>query len=360
MAFRFIGTAFWSTNLRIKGVFKLTYIIPVYNSADCVIACLEGIYSLPFNENGFEVIVVDDCSTDNTLDALNDYASKHSNMVVLHQEVNQRQGAARNRGIDIAKGEYIAFCDADDTIVADGVMNALKAVSETKADICYFDFEYETSDGAWQVFEMPKETRNTILAASDYLNIYYTCYYNAPWRNLYRTDFLRKTGVRFVEGVRWEDCDWTVKVYAQAKNIQFVDGVGYRYAFNEKSVSKQRSVKAMSERVYAGLRLIKLGDEVREQMPSLSKTLSNEGKNYYVDDTIRLRNLTKYSSKQCAELVENIGKDHLDALAHYSWPAWDSFFINRRHLSGFFLLFACPLAGVGRKIVNTLRTIRKR
>ena len=74
------------------------------------------------------MIVVDDCSTDNTLDALNDYASKHSNMVVLHQEVNQRQGAARNRGIDVAKGEYIAFCDADDTIVANGVMNALRAV----------------------------------------------------------------------------------------------------------------------------------------------------------------------------------------------------------------------------------------
>ena len=338
----------------------LSYIIPVYNGRRCINFCLDSIYSLPLQEEELEVIVVDDCSTDNTLEILNEYASRHSNMFVLQQEVNQRQGVARNKGIDVAKGEYIAFCDADDKIVADGVMKALKAVSETKADICYFDFEYETSDGAWRLFEMPKETRNTILSASDYLNDYYTCYYNAPWRNLYRTDFLRKTGVRFVEGVRWEDCDWTVKVYAQAKSIQFVDGIGYRYAFNEKSVSKQRSVKAMSERVYAGLRLIKLGDEVREQMPSLSKTISDEGKNYYVDNTIRLRNLTKYSSKQCAELVENIGKDHLEALAHYSWPAWDSFFINRRHLSSFFLLFACPLARVGRKIVNTLRAIRKR
>lgn len=338
----------------------ISIIVPMYNASNTIVRCLDSINILPLKKEELEVIIVDDCSTDNTLEILNEYASQHSNMVVLHQEVNQRQGAARNRGIDIAKGEYIAFCDSDDTIVADGVMNALKAVSETKADICYFDFEYETSDGAWQLFEMPKETRNTILSASDYLNNYYTCYYNAPWRNLYRVDFLRKTGVRFVEGVRWEDCDWTVKVYAQAKNIQFVDGVGYRYAFNEKSVSKQRSVKAMSERVYAGLRLIKLGDEVREQMPSLSKTISDEGKNYYVDNTIRLRNLTKYSSKQCAELVENIGKDHLEALAHYSWPAWDSFFINRRHLSSFFLLFSCPLARVGRKIVNTLRAIRKK
>ena len=338
----------------------ISIIVPMHNASNTIVRCLDSINILPLKKEELEVIIVDDCSTDNTLEILDEYASRHSNMVVLHQDVNNRQGAARNRGITVANGEYIAFCDADDMIVVDGVMNALKAVSETKADICYFDFEYETSDGAWQVFEMPKETRNTILSASDYLNNYYTCYYNAPWRNLYRTDFLRKTGVRFVEGVRWEDCDWTVKVYAQAKTIQFVDGVGYRYAFNEKSVSKQRSVKAMSERVYAGLRLIKLGDEVREQMLSLSKTISDEGKNYYVDDTIRLRNLTKYSSKQCIELVENIGEDHLNALAHYSWPAWDSFFINRRHLSRFFLLFACPLAGVGRKIVNAFRVSRKR
>lgn len=338
----------------------LSYIIPVFNGGKCISFCLDSIYSLPLHEDEYEVIVVDDCSTDYTMQVLRDYASKHPNMIVLHQEVNQRQGAARNRGIDVAKGEYIAFCDADDTIVAEGVMNALKAVSETKADICYFDFEYEQPAGEWHFWKMPEETRNAIMSSTEYLEKYYTCLYNGPCRNLYRIDLLRSTGIRFVEGVRWEDCDWTVKVYAQAKTIQFVDGVGYRYAFNEKSVSKQRSVKAMSERVYAGLRLIKLGDEVREQMPSLSKTISDEGKNYYVNDTIRLRNLTKYSSKQCAELIENIGDDHLNALARYSWPAWDSFFINHSHLSKLILLFACPLAGVGRKIVNTLRTIRKR
>ncbi len=338
----------------------LSYIIPVYNGKRCISLCLDSIYSLPLQEDEFEVIVVDDCSTDNTFEVLDEYASRHSNMVVLHQEVNQRQGAARNRGIAVANGEYIAFCDADDTIVVDGVMNALKAVSETKADICYFDFEFEQPEGVWHLLQMPKETRNVVMSSAEYLEKYYSCWYNGPVRNLYRKDLLQSTGIRFVEGVRWEDCDWTVKVYAQAKTIQFVDGVGYRYAFNEMSVSKQRSVKAMSERVYAGLRLIKLGDEVREQMPSLSKTISDEGKNYYVDDTIRLRNLTKYSSKQCAELIENIGEDHLNALARYSWPAWDSFFINHSRLSKLILLFACPLAGVGRKIVNTLRVSRKR
>ena len=334
---------------------KLSYIIPVYNGEKSILRTLESIYSIGLRETNFELIVVDDSSIDNTSEVLCNASQKHPNLIVLHQETNQRQGAARNRGIDIAKGEYIAFCDADDTIVADGVMNALKAVSETKADICYFDFEYETSDGAWQLFEMPKETRNTILSASDYLNNYYTCYYNAPWRNLYRTDFLRETGIRFEEGVRWEDCDWTVKVYAQAKTIQFVDGVGYRYAFNEEATSRLRTVEAMSERVCAGLRLMEFGEEIRTKMPQFSKVISDEGCSYYVDDTIRLRNLTKYSFKENKELYSFIGQEKRIALSKYSWTLWDTLFLSRRTLSLFLLFFLCPLASLGRKIVALYR-----
>lgn len=335
----------------------LSVITPVFNGFSCIRRCLDAIYSLPLCEDGFEVIIVDDCSTDNTLEILNDYASKHSNMVVLHQEVNLRQGAARNRGIDIAKGEYIAFCDADDMIVADGVMNALKAVSETKADICYFDFEYETSDGAWQVFEMPKETRNTILSASDYLNNYYTCYYNAPWRNLYRTDFLRKTGVRFVEGVRWEDCDWTVKVYAHAKTIQFVDGVGYRYFQNgTNTCSQSQTPSAMAEQLFAGLRLLRLADELCVKFPHLAVTLVDEARSRYVVGILRLRNLSKYSVIEVSKMYSFLGEAKRKALGGFKFNKWISFTLKHRFHTLFVLSFVSPLARVGRFLVSLIRT----
>jgi glycosyltransferase involved in cell wall biosynthesis len=338
---------------------KFSYIIPVYNSADCIVACLDGIYSLPFNEEGFEVIVVDDCSTDNTLETLNDYASKHSNMVVLHQEVNRRQGAARNKGIDIAKGEYIAFCDADDAIVTTGVMNALQAVEKSKADICYFDFEYEQPSGKWDLFKMPKETHNTIMSSTEYMEKYYTCWYNAPWRCLYRREFLQSTCVRFVEGVRWEDCDWTVKVYAQAQSIQFVDGIGYRYAFNESSTSKLRTVEAMSERVFAGLRLMNFGEEIKSSLPTLSHVVSDEGRYRYVIDTIRLRNLTKYSFREVKDLYVHMGVERRVDLSHYSWPRWETIFLKYRPIALFVLSIACPMASLGRKIVGQKRLLLK-
>ncbi len=334
---------------------RLTYIIPAFNSAQYISNCLDSIYSLPLGEDEMEVIVVDDCSTDNTLSVIKEYASKHTNMVVLHQEVNQRQGAARNRGIDIAKGEYIAFCDADDYIVVNGVMNALEAVSQSAAEICYYDFEYEQPRGEWHLLMMPEETRNAIMSNVDYLENYYTCWYNGPVRNLYRRDFLQSTGLRFVEGVRWEDCDWTVKVYAKAKTIQFVDGVGYRYAFNENSTSKMRSTEAMSERVFAGLRLLDFGEEIKNPLPTLSHVVSDEGRNYYVIDTIRLRNLTKYSFKEICKLYSFIGEERRAALAEYPWEKWETLFLSHKQFSLFLLFVLCPMAAIGRKTVRLIR-----
>ena len=107
---------------------RLSYIVPAYNAASYIPKTLDGIFALPLEEDELEVIVIDDCSIDDTLEVLNNIKQKHPNMVVLHQETNQRQGAARNRGIEIARGEYIAFCYFYDEIVADGVLKALYAV----------------------------------------------------------------------------------------------------------------------------------------------------------------------------------------------------------------------------------------
>lgn len=337
---------------------KISIIVPAYNAASYIQNTLDGIFALPLSEKELEVIVIDDSSTDNTLELLTAARLKHPNLVVLHQETNQRQGAARNRGIEIARGEYIAFCDADDEIVADGVMNALYAVEKSHVDICYFDFEYEKSNGEWRLFEMPQEARNTILTASDYLNNYYTCYYNAPWRNLYRTEFLRQTGIRFVEGVRWEDCDWTVKVYAKAKEIQFVDGVGYRYIWNESATTKKNNSKAMVEQLKAGIRLNIFACEIRPSLPELSKVLAEEAKCRYIIQNIRLRNLTKYSVSDMRYVYNNVSASEWEEIGMLRLPMWETIVVKHHILTLLILFVACPLATIGRKVMELKRKIK--
>ena len=83
----------------------VSFIIPSYNSAHTVGRCLDSIYALSLKPFEFEVIFVDDCSTDNTCVIVAEYQSQHPNITLLKQPTNNRQGAARNRGMFVAKGE---------------------------------------------------------------------------------------------------------------------------------------------------------------------------------------------------------------------------------------------------------------
>ena len=79
------------------GIMRISFIIPAYNASGTIVRCLDSIYVLPIDESDYEVIVIDDCSTDNTVEIVKQFAVKHSNLVLLQQVENHRQGTARNR-----------------------------------------------------------------------------------------------------------------------------------------------------------------------------------------------------------------------------------------------------------------------
>ena len=337
---------------------KLSYIIPAYNASPYITRCLDSIYAIPLQEDTFEVIVVDDCSTDDTYNILQKYARGHSNLRIFRQLKNKRQGAARNVGIDAAQGEYITFCDADDYMLPEGVLNALRAVEKSHADVCYFEMEYQNgSDDEWHLVEMPKATHNAIMSSKEYLENYYTCYYNGPVRCLYRTKFLKGTHIRFVEGVRWEDCDWTVKVYAKAKDIQFVDGVGYRYAWNASATSKQTDAQAIVEQLKAGVRLLTFAKAIETSLPELSKVLLDEAKYSYVIQNIRLRNLTKYRISNICNIYNEMSVADWKAIDTLCLPMWEKIVARYHALTLMIICLVCPVAAIGRKFMEIKRKI---
>lgn len=115
---------------------KLSVIIPVYNVESFLPACLD---SLCFQiKDDVEVILVDDGSTDSSGRICDEYATCYPFISVIHQQ-NQGLGAARNAGMTIAKGDYIAWIDSDDYVAATWVSKILAAIETTHADVIFFD-----------------------------------------------------------------------------------------------------------------------------------------------------------------------------------------------------------------------------
>ena len=97
---------------------KTSVIIPMYNTQEYIGECLENIFAQTQKE--IEIIAVDDGSTDGSLEILKGYQKRHENLIILCQE-NKKQGAARNAGVRVARGECIYFLDSDDLIKEDAL-----------------------------------------------------------------------------------------------------------------------------------------------------------------------------------------------------------------------------------------------
>ena len=162
---------------------KLSIIIPVYNVEKYLRECLDSVVNQTLKD--IEIICIDDCSTDSSLEILKEYASKDNRFILLEQEFNQGQGVARNEGIKIATGEYIGFVDPDDWIDLDMYESMYSKAKEFDTDIviCNIEKYYNNSNFVEHI--------NTLKSISELdKNITSNITYN--FKHLYK-DFLKLT-----------------------------------------------------------------------------------------------------------------------------------------------------------------------
>ena len=123
----------------------LSYIIPLYNCGEYITTCLDSVLAQGLEQNEYEVIVVNDGSTDNGGEIVARYCQKHNNFRLINKE-NGGVSSARNRGIDEAKGEYVYFMDADDRLLPDGMRTLRDCYLNKYAHADVISFQIQTED----------------------------------------------------------------------------------------------------------------------------------------------------------------------------------------------------------------------
>ncbi len=218
---------------------KLSIIIPVYNVEKYLNKCLDSIFSQ--NSDKIEVICVDDGSTDKSLQMLNEYKEKYSNLIVISQK-NGGTAVARNTGIKHAKGEYIGFIDSDDWIVEGSISLLLEKLENFNNDILCFNGKLKYEETGEEKEE--EGITETHLTGWDYYNKYALqsrhFHFVCVVLRLYKRQFLLDNSLFFEVGIAHEDNLWIPQVMYYAKSVSVIPITLYVYRI--RSGSKMRTI----------------------------------------------------------------------------------------------------------------------
>lgn len=219
---------------------KISVVLPVYNVANYLRKCLDSLVNQTFKD--FEVICVNDGSTDLSLSILEGYSLTDSRFKIITQE-NQGLSGARNTGIKEVQGDYVLFVDSDDWLEENALELLYEHVKGFDSDITMFKFKYydentaEFSEGPFtnlEVIDPSFFTGNFFYM--DVIDIIFKISH-APFNKLYKTSFLKENDAKFLYGSYYEDLEFFYKVFLKAKKVSVLPEYLYYYRIRDQSIS---------------------------------------------------------------------------------------------------------------------------
>ena len=231
---------------------KVSVIIPMFNAEKYIGDCLESLLAQTFQE--FEVIVVDDCSTDNSLVVAENFLEKFGGRLkIFSTKKNSGGGSApRNKGAKLSRGEYLFFMDADDFLAKTALESMYFPAKKFDADVVYCEGYISYEDGGKNikqilgrnfsgetVLEVGEQLKHLELYAAD--NFFWS-----PWTKFVKRSWLMENKIFFQELPRAQDFLWTLKIFAYAERFLRLPVPVYFYRDAPESITRiKRSPEQM-------------------------------------------------------------------------------------------------------------------
>lgn len=205
---------------------KLSIIVPVYNADKYLEKCLDSLVNQTMDD--YEVILVNDGSKDSSQSIIDSYVNQYPELIRAVTVENGGQGRARNIGIDMARGAYIGFVDSDDWVASDMFEKLYTAVVEDDADMAVCDTVQCFDDGS-EVY-LPMSRFESAMEIT-----------TAVWNKLFKKELVE--GIRFPEGLWYEDAEFVIKTMLGCKNIARVGEGLYFYRCGQQSTMNNKNAR---------------------------------------------------------------------------------------------------------------------
>jgi heptose III glucuronosyltransferase len=218
---------------------QLSVIIPLYNAGKDFNACMESLIEQTWT--ALEIIIVNDGSTDNSVEIAQYYVDNYPHVKLIHQS-NAGASVARNRGLAVASGDYVAFVDADDLVYPTMYETLMQMALEDDLDVaqCNADWCVRETGSTWQSIPTDRLRSTGVLTGPDWLRMALASrrWTHVVWMGVYRREVILKNKIMFVPGLHHQDIVWTTEFMFNAVRARYTEQSLYKYFLHDQSVSR--------------------------------------------------------------------------------------------------------------------------
>ncbi len=208
---------------------KISIIVPVYNPSNKIKILLDSLLNQTYQN--FEILLMDDGSTDDSLTIMQKYEAKYPEKIIVHSRKNKGLSYTRNEGLRYATGEYLTFCDNDDEVEKDYLESFINILQKEDYDILVGGYKRMSYEGK-TLFTRKLENQPIAL----YIQL-------ACWGKLYKTSFIMENHFEFLNTKIADDFYFNILAYQKAEKIYIMDTTKYHWLYNQESLSNTKNKK---------------------------------------------------------------------------------------------------------------------
>ena len=237
---------------------KISFIIPLYNSAKWLEKCLYSVLNQDIPESEMEIICVNDGSPDNSADLAREIGKEHPSIIVIDQP-NQGPSGARNTGMKAATGKYLAFVDPDDFVEPNVYGKLVKQMEDEQLDMLRFNYQIVDEDYKpveKREFEKQFDYSPKLMSGAEFLATRLDIACNI-WRYMYRREIITENGIWCFTGDYYDDTPWLPLVLLKAERMNVCDTIVYDYLERSDSLVKTKNPKMMKRKSDGVILLLK-------------------------------------------------------------------------------------------------------
>lgn len=219
---------------------RLSVIIPMYNAGESFQAFMSSLLAQTLED--LEVIIVNDGSTDRSAELAHRYAADYPHVQVIDRE-NGGVSRARNDGLAAARGKYVTFPDADDTLSPEMYSTLVSMAERDDLDVaqCNAERVFWGGSEARPLIPLERLGSTEVLSGPAWLSraLASNRYLHVVWLGIYRRSLIEQLNLRFEPGLHHQDIPWTTELMMNVQRVRYIDTVLYRYYVHDQSISNQ-------------------------------------------------------------------------------------------------------------------------